>query len=155
MTTFDHLKSLNPTGRTAWHTLPFGGTRPDGTPLPASFQLRHAGEGNKEWTNAVAKHNTSNPVRARGFAKLSNEDVAAALLERDRALFPRHVVVGWENVFDAAGAPVSFTVEACLDLFAVLPQWILDEVRLFAFTASNFVSADSPTVAGANELAGN
>lgn len=151
---FGHLAAYDPTGRVKPFTLPFGGAKPDGTPLPSVLHMRHAGEGNPGWINAVAKHAAANATRSRS-GKQSNAEVARDLVDRDCTLYPRHNVVGWDNVFDIKGERVPFSVEACTKLFRALPRWILDEIRLFALTPENFVEQGTPTPETVDELAGN
>lgn len=152
---FGHLQKFSPKGRIVPFPLPFGITKDDGTFAPAVLHLRFAGDGNPGWLNAITAHAAANPTRLRGIATQGNREVAQLLEARDRALFPKHVVVGWDNVVDSEGQRVPFSVEACSDFFEALPLWILDDVRLFALTASNFVASNIPTPEQAEELAGN
>lgn len=57
----------------------------------------------------------------------------------DRKLFPKHVIVGWENVLDTAGNEVPFSAEAASELCQALPDWVFDLVIEFAKDISNFV----------------
>jgi hypothetical protein len=58
--------------------------------------------------------------------------------DRDRALFPKHVITGWENVRDVDGADVTFSLAACKEFIEALPPDMFDEVREFAGDLVNF-----------------
>lgn len=81
---------------------------------------------------------------------------ADELRDASRRLYPEHVVRGWRGVCDTSGKPVEFTVDACRELFAKLPAWILDRIRLFALRPENFVGMGrGMTPSQVDRLAGN
>jgi len=105
-------------------------------------------EGNPRLT--VRPATEDNPAYMRAILKGSREqmrrlrsgDLTPEMLEenreKDRRLFPKFIVVGWDGVLDASGQPVRFSGEACSEFIAALPRDLFNELRDFCSTADNF-----------------
>jgi hypothetical protein len=150
MVQFDFTR-LDPRGRTARCPLPIGTETATGT-LFMALTLKFAGDGNKGWVNATTKHTLKHNLNRRGIDPV---ELNRLVVQRDLDLYPQHVVVGWENVFDTAGEAVPFSHGACAEFLRAIPSWIFDEVRLFAITASNFTAPDQPSPSDVQDAAGN
>ena len=109
---------------------------------PVLLLVRPATSANKPYFNAMLRRNTKLTSRAARGAKI-DANMMDESIQHDRELYPHHVIVGWQNVFDATGAAVSFNTEACKDFVAALPNWVFDEIRSFCGTSSNFIDADT------------
>jgi len=149
---FEHLRQLDPKGRRVPFPLPFTLTRRDGSTTAPALLMLHAGPSNKGWANASAAFAVKFAAEARSAR---DGDMADLARRRDLELFPLHIVVGWEGVVDVSGDAVSFSPEACSDLFAALPSHIVDDIRVFAVVASNFVPSRLPLAEEIQEAAGN
>lgn len=57
----------------------------------------------------------------------------------DRKLYPKFIIMDWENVVDSNGVLVEFSESNCLEFIAALPDWIFDGLRAFCSEISNFV----------------
>lgn len=70
--------------------------------------------------------------------------------DRERNLYARYVIKGWDGVESEYGSPVVFNIEDCQEFLTQLPDWLFDEIRMFASEPSNFVKRqESPAdVAG-------
>lgn len=93
--------------------------------------VRPATEANKPYFNELLK-------RARSYARQmsANAVTAETLAENraeDRALYPQHVIAGWEDM------PEKFSQEECVDFLSHLPDHIFDDLRVYCGTAGNFV----------------
>jgi hypothetical protein len=135
---FSHLKQLDVKDKTTKYTI----YQVHGEP---SLILKPANEANKTYFNAILKRSRRN-VKAIQAGHV-NQVMISEAREKDRALFPRCVVVGWENVQDAEGQDVPFSREACADFLQALPDWLFDEIRNFAGNSANFaedVQVDDP-----------
>ena len=141
---FGHLKKYDPKGRTATYTIPI-----EGDP---KILLKHAGQTNKPYTNAVVKHNAKSGALRRGRIDASTLEENLRL---DRELFPRYVITGWEGVVDTDGVAVPYSAEACCEFLEALPDWIVQELSTFAARASNFLPDDMPSEAEIEDQAGN
>lgn len=139
---FSHLQKLDVTNKTARYTI----YQVSGEPV---LILKPANEANKPYFNAVLKRSRRN-VRAIQSGHV-NQGMIAETRDKDRELFPKFVVVGWENVLDANGEKVPFSREVCEEFFRALPDWLFDEIRNFAGTSSNFAE-DAVNV---EDIAGN
>ena len=69
-------------------------------------------------------------------------DVLDQQREQDRTLFAKHVIIGWSNVVDSGGRSVPFSPEVCEEFLRALPDYILDDIKLFASTPGNFIDPD-------------
>ncbi|HEX7788436.1 MAG TPA: hypothetical protein VF653_19610, partial [Methylomirabilota bacterium] len=121
---FGHLAALAPAGT---RTFCFGeiAGEPELTVLPATKE-------NRQYHNEQSRHARQLLHRYGGrlFDAMS-ENVERERRERDRQLFPRFVVTGWERVQDSAGHEVPFSQEACARFLQALPDWLFDRLRLF------------------------
>lgn len=133
---FAHLSKLEPGPNTAIMTLHML----EGSPR---LQMRHAGQSNKPYMNAVARENAKNGATRRIQQGRMDNALAEQLRDQDRNLLPKHVVTGWEGVLDTSGKPVPYSQENAAAFFAALPAWIIDEIRNFAGYAGNFLP-DAP-----------
>ena len=135
MTDFSHLKKLEITGnRTARFTIYQLEDRP-------TLILASATEDNKPFFNSLLKRSrrTSQQIRAGGV----NPAVVKENREEDKGLYPLHVVKGWESVNDTKGKAVPFTTDNVKAFLEALPDWIFDEVRVFAGNPNNFVDEEN------------
>lgn len=140
---FKHLGDLRPKN-TVWRTLDF---RFPGCPLPVRLEIRSSGRINADYTSAMLKlgkdrENEGAPSTA---AALDAGD------SRTLKLFARHIVVGWENVVDAEGKPMTFTQQGAEDLllWVAIEQKSPDLVApLIAYAAesNNFRDGDPETL---------
>lgn len=147
MTDFSNLKSFDVVGKTARYTLSqlgagANGLKPVLIGRPAAFE-------NAVYRDAMLADVGERFRAAGGRVELSSEALDATRAKA-RVLYPRYVICGWENVFDASGAPVEFSAEAAAQFVEMLPAWIFDEVRTFFEDARNFASvrADAQVIAG-------
>lgn len=132
MTDFNHLEAMKPQAdKTAEYLI----SQIENAP---TLVVRHAGEPNKRYWNALIKAQTSRP-RAAGRRNVAQIDRAfKQQREDDRRLYATHVVVGWRGVTDRSGAEVSFSVEACLAFLEALPDWLFEDIRNFAQNPEHF-----------------
>lgn len=56
----------------------------------------------------------------------------------DRKVFPATIFVGWENVPDSNGTPVTFSVDEAQELVNAIPDREFDELRTFCRNIENF-----------------
>lgn len=114
------------------------------------LELAPATEANKPYHNALLRRSRRNQRRIQAGA------IDAALMaenrEDDRSLYAEFIIKGWRRMLDAQGKPVPFTLENVKDFLNALPNWLFDEVRLFASNSQNFVPEVSINV---EEAAGN
>tara|TARA_R110000822_G_scaffold120633_7_gene254176 strand:- start:3582 stop:4025 length:444 start_codon:yes stop_codon:yes gene_type:complete len=143
---FGHLKKYDPRGQTAEFPLPI-----DGDPQP-KITLKHAGQTNRPYTNAVVKHNAKSGALRRGRV---DANLLAENLNLDRELFPQFVITGWSGIEDTEGKPVPYSMAACAEFLKELPDWIVQELSTFAARASNFLPDDTPSEAEVEEQAKN
>jgi hypothetical protein len=139
---FSHLQKLDVADKTARFTV----YQIQGEPV---LILKPANEANKPYFNAVLKRSRRN-VRAIQAGHV-NQVMIAETREKDRELFSKFVIVGWENVQDVNGEQVPFSSAACEEFLRALPNWLFDEIRNFAGMSLNFTE-DAPNV---EEAAGN
>lgn len=148
------LQRFNLSGRTAtFRTSISLKSDDDGMPIPLVLELRPAGDSNKPWAAAVAKWTAKQGGAARLAQRQDDADKLA--LERDRKLFPGLVVVGWTGAFDADGTPLPFNAKDCAELLEELPEWAMQQLRLFAYTPVHFLGDDDATPAEIEATAGN
>ncbi len=99
--------------------------------------LAPATEANESYFNAAMRQSGKRMKAVR--AGNLNPKVLEEQRELDRKLFPRYVIQGWRDVTDAAGNAVAFSAEECEAFLRQLPNWLFDEIRMFASDAANFV----------------
>lgn len=98
--------------------------------------VKPATEANPDYMRAILRGSREQMRRMRG-ADLTPE-MLKENREKDRQLFPRFVVMGWEGVLDASGEPVTFSQDACEAFLRALPDDIFNELRDFCSTPDNF-----------------
>lgn len=122
----------------------------DGQARTPTLTVRHAGESNKPYFNEMLRRAEH---LARRKAKVTVELIKDNR-ERDRDLYPQHVVIGWNDVVDASGHPVSFNKEDCKTFLSSLPDDMFDELREFCREAQNFrETTDGGAAAGNSRTA--
>jgi hypothetical protein len=138
---FSYLKKLEVKDRTARYDMFQISSEP-------VLIVRPATEANKPYFNAVLRKSRKNSRALRAGA--INRAMITENREQDRELFPRYVIVGWENVVDVNGESVEFSPDNCRGFLDALPDWIFDDVRNFAGDSANFVDElpDAETMAG-------
>jgi len=113
---------------------------------------RPAGQANPEYFNVLLKHS------ARIAKAVAAGNVTLEMIEesrdKDRDLFARFVVVGWEDVLDDDGVEVKFTSSTVADLMEALPVRLFDELRNFANDTSNFVEDVDIEITAKNSQSG-
>lgn len=111
----------------------------DAVPGSPVLTVKHAGESNKGWYNAVGKQAF---VKARGAGgkKLRwDPTFMAEQRELERGLYAKHVIVGWSpNPIDDEGNDVPFSPDVCQDLMDALPDDMFDDLRAFCQDPDNF-----------------
>lgn len=106
--------------------------------------VKPATAANKGYFNARMKTSAANGDRIRAKVKKErgvvqlNADTLDEVRETDRALYPSHVVTGWNDVIDANGEDVEFSAEACSDFLNALPDWVFDDLRVYCENTANF-----------------
>lgn len=127
--------------------------RLEGQPV---LEVKPATEANPGYMRAMLKGSKEQMRRLAG-ADLSPE-VLQENREKDRRLFPEHVVVGWPTEpLDASGARVPFSKDACAAFIAAIPGDMFNELRNFCSTPDNFRPAMSEelTAPERDDLVGN
>lgn len=105
------------------------------------LHLLHAGRSNHGYFNARLRSAKAAAKKTKGKGRAAIEAAAeeeAYGLERDREMFPKYVVTGWERVVDDDGADVPFSVESCAEFIEALPDDIFEGARLHAMATSNY-----------------
>lgn len=131
---FDYLKKLDVKGdETAEFKL---------LDLPAKPKLilAIAGEKNKPYLNASLKAFGSQ-LNSRRRTRM-DADTMSDTREADRALYAQYVIKGWEGITDTKGEEVPFNKENCLEFLEILPDYIFDDIRVFAGDPTNFVQGE-------------
>lgn len=145
---FDHLKKLEvKVDTTAWVDLPEVAPK-------ARVCVKPATEANPFYFNAMMKKSGARARRMIRTDRMSMEDMAENRAE-DRALFPRHVLVGWEGIVTVDNQPVEFNLENSREFCAKLPDWLFDRIRNHAATPERFIDDDEELPPDAKVLAGN
>lgn len=112
--------------------------------------VKFAGESNKPYFNEVLRR--ADHYRQRKTKV--NVEVLRDNRDRDRSLYPKHVVTGWKNVVDRDGKPVTFTQTDCEAFLRALPDDEFDGLREFCRDAANFRDvADGGAIAGNSQTA--
>lgn len=153
MSQFD-LTAYAPTEK-VWWTAPIRppkGVKGAGSPR---LLVCHAGRTNRPYANALAAL-TSKSSGARRAARSGSmtADVLDENLENDRTLFPIHVITAWEDVYDSAGNPVTFSGQACVAYLKAMPAWMVQELSNYCSIPSNFTPDDAPDASDTEETAG-
>lgn len=66
--------------------------------------------------------------------------------ELDYAIYAKTVLVGWEGIVDDEDQEVPFSVESAEEFLRALPEWLFDEIRVFALQKSNFDTDQPPPI---------
>lgn len=115
--------------------------------------VRHAGETNKPYFNAMLKANAA-AARGKRGQSITVDDVVRNRT-RDRALYPDHVIVGpWGGWTDGDGKEIAFTPENSKDLALQLPNAQFDDLRAYCVADYNF-RTDVVSAEDAEDTAGN
>jgi hypothetical protein len=133
-------------------TVPFTFYQIAGEPI---VECLPATEANRPYHNALLKRNAKLAQRFRA-GRISREMLEKSR-DEDRELYAKFVVKGWRNVKDDNGADVPFTQEAAAEFFEALPNWLFDELRVWASSPGNFVDEDAESLGEeeVDDLAGN
>lgn len=153
---FKNLDKFDIRDATSWVYVPELGAQ-------ARIQVRHAGESNPKYYNAMVKLSGRRVKQMLRKDEVSAED-AAANRRDDRKLFPKHIIVNWEHL--EADVPddapesekyVPFSKENAVKLCEVLPNHIFDTVRNHAATPERFYRDEDDDDAPPNpdDLVGN
>lgn len=136
---FEHLKALDTTNRTARCQLSFQTKQPaPGEDLDYPVLLvKPATESNRVFANEQLRMTKKNATAVRAGAV--NMQMIAETRDNDRKLYAQHVVVGWEGIYDSHGELVPFSHEECGKFLDALPDWAFDEVRNFCTSPQSFV----------------
>ena len=130
---FKHLKNYEVKDKTAEFPL---------TQIAGSIVLimKPATEANKPYFNDKLRNSRRTARQVRTGA-LDNSSLSRDR-NKDRDLFPKHVIVGWKNVVDFEGKKVEFNETNCKDFIDSLPDWIFDEIRIFAMDPQEFIDSE-------------
>jgi len=120
----------------------------------ARVAVKPATEANSPYFNAMLRRSASRARRIARMDRVTAED-AAANRNDDRDLFPRHVLVNWEGVFDTSNTPVPFNEDNAREFCTKLPDWLFDRIRNAASTPERFLDEQQETDPDPEELAGN
>lgn len=105
------------------------------------LMVKPATEANKPFARAQLL-GSNKRVRANAGRGVSLETIQDTR-DDDRRLYPRFVVEGWGDVYDTAGNEVPFSVKACEEFLAALPNHVFDNVRTFCSNPMNFAGIHS------------
>ena len=133
---FEYLKKREIADKTAWLDMP-------NIVTGARLELRPATMANNSYYNAALKLATKRTAGKVPKKVEQKEEINQGRLD-DRALFAGTVLVGWEGVVDDQGQPVPFSKEVAQDLIDALPDWMFDQIRMFAMDPGQFVEEGDP-----------
>lgn len=132
MADFSHLKNLDVQAKTTRYQMDqitVNGMAP-------VFIVASATEANKPYFNALLKKaNQASKAVRRG--KISSDLISKNRAE-DRDLYPKHIILGWEDVLDSDGATVPYSKAEAKELIESLPDWLFDDLRTFCGDPANF-----------------
>lgn len=120
----------------------------------ARVAVKPAAESNSPYFNAMLRRSATRTRRIARTDRITAED-AAANRSDDRDLYPRHVLVNWEGVYDTDNKPVPFNEDTAREFCAKLPDWLFDRIRNVATTPERFLGEHTDPDPDAEELAGN
>lgn len=129
---FSHLKKLDVKAEAL---TPYTVYVIEGAPV---LMLAPATEANTAFFNSVLRRTKEAARRIR--SGVVNKETLAANREEDRENYPLYIIKGWSGVTDEDGNNVPFSVDACKEFVAALPDWIFDDIRTFAGNPANFVN---------------
>jgi hypothetical protein len=145
---FEHLKKYEGQA-TAWLDIPELGDH-------ARIELMQASEQNSAYYNALLR---TTGKRVRRMAIRIDPADAARNRNEDRQLFPKYVIVSWENVESEKHSPespdyIEYSRELAAELCKKLPAHLFDRIRGFAATPEEFYP-DTDIPPDAEEVAKN
>ena len=112
----------------------------------ARLQVKHAGQSNAAYTNAVGRRNAKVAGTARSSIKKGKAaEILDITLDGDRDLFPKHVITGWDGIVDTEGKAVPFSQEVCTEFLRALPTWIMARLSGFVAVPTNFLPEEMPS----------
>jgi hypothetical protein len=138
VTLFSHLKDYEVK---ATDTLAMELTHPAFGDDPIVLKGKYCGTSNKEYNKAVMQWSATARRGSRdGVVKVGevSDGLIAEKVALDRKLFPLHVITGWDNVKDEKGAPAAYSLEACQEFFANIPDEIFHSIHGTFSNAANF-----------------
>lgn len=142
---FSNVAARSIDGRTAEY--PLIELREDPKPV---LILRPAGSENRAFFNAMLARVNQTDRRALRTGHMSADQLDRARVI-SRELYPAHIIAGWRHLKDVNGVEVPFSTEAAKELFAKLPDHILDGITNFCGEPTNFLDrtpVDAEAVAG-------
>lgn len=150
MSRFSHLRGIDSPKKTHWVQLP--DVSPD-----AAVEVRHVG-GCKAYQNGVLRLAASMDEKERDLlserASAGAFEALDAIRPIDLQLYPKHIILSWRGIQDVDGHDVEFSVEACREFLAAIPDLTFDEIRMGASLPGNFGLEDAQEVR-VEVLAGN
>lgn len=102
------------------------------------MMVKPATEANKPFARAQLLRSNKRTM-SRGNRGVSLETIENTR-DDDRALYPKHVICGWGNVFDDEAKEVPFSVKMCEEFLTQLPNWVFDGMRQYCTSPANFVT---------------
>ena len=146
---FEHLKKYEGQA-TAWLEIPELGPN-------ARIEMTQASEQNKGYYSALLRVSGK---RIRRLAVRIDPSDAARNRNEDRNLYPKHVIVGWENLeseqhTDENPDHIEYSRELAAELCKKLPSHLFDRLRTFASTPEEFYPDVDDIPPDAEELAEN
>jgi len=148
---FSHLNVSQKVSRHTFYQVP-------GEPY---LDVTHAGEANKPYFNALLKRSRNNVRRMRA----GGIDAAAMTQNRneDREIYHKHIVKGWGCkdgpgfILDSEGNRIDYSQGNVATFLNALPNWVFDELRVFAGEESNFIDemSDGEAIPDAEAVSGN
>lgn len=120
--------------------LEYGTAEENGEPI--RFKIARAGGSNKNFEKTMER-------LTKGIRRQIANDIAEdeQVLKVMRRVYAESVILGWENVFDQDGKPLTFNVENCIQLFEDLPD-LFQDIQAQARTMALFRKANLETAAG-------
>lgn len=132
MSDFSHLKSLDVASA---ETVEYPMYQIEGEPV---LEIAPATEANRPYFNAVLRRSRKN-IRALQASNMSAGMIASNRAE-DRELYAVHIVKGWSKApVDAEGKEAPPTPDNIRAFISALPDWIFDDLRVFAGNPANFL----------------
>lgn len=105
--------------------------------IPGVLIVEQAGEVNKGYFNALLRRN-----RTAG-RRLKKGGMDAETIEKnrgeDRDLYPKYIIKALRGVLDKDGKVAEDTAENRKKFIEALPNWLFDELRVFASDPINFL----------------
>lgn len=145
MANFSHLKPMeltkDVTARYTIHQITVNGKTP-------TLILKPAAQVNAPYFNELLKSASKN-AKAISAGQVSTSMIDENR-EQDRLLFPKHVIVDWEDMLDADGTELAFSEKDCKEFLEALPNHIWDGLRNYATAPENFVETVNIQVTAKN-----